>query len=66
MVLKALSEWPVDRDKSILIGDYPSDIEAGRGAGVRGYLMQNGDNLLDVVRRHIKVHAGTLPASKTR
>jgi D-glycero-D-manno-heptose 1,7-bisphosphate phosphatase len=66
MVLKALSEWPVDRDKSILIGDYPSDIEAGRAAGVRGYLMQNGDNLLDVVRRHIKVHAGTLPASKTR
>jgi D-glycero-D-manno-heptose 1,7-bisphosphate phosphatase len=53
MVLKAMTEWPVDRSKSLLIGDYPSDIEAARAAGVEGRLMGKNDNLLAVVTDHI-------------
>lgn len=34
MLLRALSEWPIDRDRSILFGDKQSDIEAAAGAQV--------------------------------
>jgi len=43
MILKALSEWPINREASILIGDKPSDMEAATRAGIRGVLFQGGD-----------------------
>ena len=43
MILKALSEWPVNRESSILVGDKPSDLEAAARAGVRGLLFPGGD-----------------------
>jgi D-glycero-D-manno-heptose 1,7-bisphosphate phosphatase len=43
MILKALSEWPIDREASILIGDKPSDMEAATRAGIRGVLFPGGD-----------------------
>ena len=43
MILKALSEWPINREASILIGDKPSDIEAATRAGIRGVLFPGGD-----------------------
>jgi len=43
MILRALSEWPVDREASLLIGDKPSDLEAALRAGVRGVLFEGGD-----------------------
>jgi D-glycero-D-manno-heptose 1,7-bisphosphate phosphatase len=43
MILRALSEWPIDKAASILIGDKPSDLEAALRAGVRGVLFQGGD-----------------------
>jgi D-glycero-D-manno-heptose 1,7-bisphosphate phosphatase len=43
MILKALAEWPIDLDRSILVGDKPSDLEAALRAGVRGVLFEGGD-----------------------
>lgn len=43
MILRALSEWPIDRARSVLVGDKPSDMEAAARAGVRGLLFPGGD-----------------------
>jgi D-glycero-D-manno-heptose 1,7-bisphosphate phosphatase len=43
MILRALSEWPIDKAASILVGDKPSDLEAALRAGVRGVLFSGGD-----------------------
>ena len=45
MILKALAEWPIDHEASLLIGDKPSDLEAALRAGVRGVLFGGGDLL---------------------
>jgi D-glycero-D-manno-heptose 1,7-bisphosphate phosphatase len=43
MILRALSEWPIDREASLLVGDKPSDLEAAERAGVRAALFSGGD-----------------------
>lgn len=43
MILKALSEWPIDRERSVLVGDKVSDMEAAARAGIRGLLFTGGD-----------------------
>jgi D-glycero-D-manno-heptose 1,7-bisphosphate phosphatase len=43
MILRALAEWPIDRERSILVGDKPSDMEAATRAGIRGLLFPGGD-----------------------
>ena len=43
MILRALAEWPIDREASLLIGDKPSDLEAALRAGIRGVLFEGGD-----------------------
>ncbi|ACG79755.1 histidinol-phosphate phosphatase [Phenylobacterium zucineum HLK1] len=50
MILQALAEWPIDRERSILIGDKPSDLEAALRAGVRGLLFEGG-NLRDFLAK---------------
>lgn len=49
MILRALSEWPIDRAASLLIGDKPSDLEAAERAGIRAALFERG-NLLHFLR----------------
>lgn len=49
MLLDLMAAWPVDRARSVVIGDRTSDLEAGRAAGLRASLFQGG-NLLAVVR----------------
>ena len=44
--------WPVTIEKSFLIGDKDSDMQAARGAGVTPLLFSGG-NLLDFVRANI-------------
>jgi len=43
MILRALAEWPIDRDRSVLVGDKDSDIEAAARAGVRALRFDGGD-----------------------
>lgn len=43
MILKALAEWPIDREASLMVGDKPSDLEAALRAGVRCVLFEGGN-----------------------
>jgi D-glycero-D-manno-heptose 1,7-bisphosphate phosphatase len=43
MILRALSEWPADRARSLMVGDKPADVEAATRAGVRGLLFPGGN-----------------------
>jgi D-glycero-D-manno-heptose 1,7-bisphosphate phosphatase len=49
MINDLLERFPVDVSRSILIGDKPTDLEAARAAGVKGYLFP-GDNLEHFLR----------------
>ena len=42
MILDLLKHWPVDRARSLMVGDNDSDMEAARRAGVSGRLFQGG------------------------
>jgi D-glycero-D-manno-heptose 1,7-bisphosphate phosphatase len=48
MLLDLMAAWPVRREKSFLIGDRDSDIQAAQAAGVPGYLF-GGGNLKDFI-----------------
>lgn len=43
MLLQAMSDWPIDRERSLMVGDKPSDLEAAARAGVRAVLFEGGD-----------------------
>lgn len=43
MLLRAFDEFAIDRERSVMIGDKTSDLEAARRAGVRGLLFKGGD-----------------------
>lgn len=43
MIERAIVEWPIAREGSVLIGDRDLDMEAARRAGVRGVLYAGGD-----------------------
>jgi D-glycero-D-manno-heptose 1,7-bisphosphate phosphatase len=52
MIEDLMKAWPVEAEKSFLIGDKDSDMQAARGAGVTPLLFTGG-NLLDFVRASI-------------
>ncbi len=49
MILRAIADHGIDPARSFIIGDRQTDIEAGRRAGVKGFLFEGG-NLDDFVR----------------
>jgi len=50
MILRAVGDFGLAPARSLIIGDKPSDLEAGRRAGVRGLLFAGG-SLADAVRQ---------------
>jgi D-glycero-D-manno-heptose 1,7-bisphosphate phosphatase len=51
MLLKAMADFAIDKERSFLIGDKPTDLEAARRAGIAGHLFVGGD--LDAMVRAI-------------
>jgi D-glycero-D-manno-heptose 1,7-bisphosphate phosphatase len=43
MILRAFSDLHIDRNRSFLIGDKESDIEAAHRAGIPGFLFSGGN-----------------------
>jgi len=43
MLLQAKREWPIDWERSFLIGDKESDMRAAAAAGLPGYRFGGGD-----------------------
>jgi D-glycero-D-manno-heptose 1,7-bisphosphate phosphatase len=43
MLRNAMADWDIELERSFLVGDKPSDIEAGQAVGVRSYLFTDDD-----------------------
>ncbi|MGL5206914.1 MAG: D-glycero-alpha-D-manno-heptose-1,7-bisphosphate 7-phosphatase [Acidaminococcaceae bacterium] len=53
LILQAMSEYPVCKAESFLVGDKKRDIESAEAAGIRGYLFEGG-NLLEFVKKIVE------------
>lgn len=43
MILQLLEKYSINKQKALLIGDSPRDVEAAERAGIRGYLFTGGN-----------------------
>jgi D-glycero-D-manno-heptose 1,7-bisphosphate phosphatase len=50
---QAAKEWPIDRDRSILIGDKESDLQAAASFKIRGVFFDHSGSLTDCIRRQL-------------
>ncbi|MEM8911828.1 MAG: HAD-IIIA family hydrolase [Planctomycetota bacterium] len=65
MLISAMKKWPHQKERSFLIGDRESDVEAAQAAGITGHLFE-GANLLDTVRKCLTSKLGQLATSPVR
>jgi D-glycero-D-manno-heptose 1,7-bisphosphate phosphatase len=56
LIRQALADWPVAADRSFLIGDKQSDVDAAQAAGVHGLLFLGG-SLTDAVQQALATAA---------
>jgi D,D-heptose 1,7-bisphosphate phosphatase len=54
LLIRAFGEWSVRRAGSFVIGDKRSDLEAAAAAGIPGYLLQDGEDLVTMVAKIIR------------
>jgi D-glycero-D-manno-heptose 1,7-bisphosphate phosphatase len=54
MINDLLERFPVDTERSFLVGDQPSDLEAARAAGLKGYLF-TGHNLQEFLQPLLQI-----------
>jgi D-glycero-D-manno-heptose 1,7-bisphosphate phosphatase len=52
MILDLMRSWPVLREESLFVGNSDSDMEAARGAGLRG-IRYDGGNLDELLAVHL-------------
>ena len=43
MLIRAMTDFPVIKERSLLIGDKQADLDAAKAAGIRGFLFTGGD-----------------------
>lgn len=53
MLQDCMARWPVDKTRSFLIGDKPSDIEAAEAVGIPGHLFA-GESVLTFLTPHLR------------
>lgn len=53
MLVDLMRVWPVQIEKSFMVGDRESDVQAAEAAEIRGYLFAGG-NLLDLIQEILR------------
>jgi len=56
MLKKLMADWPVDVERSLMIGDRDSDIQAASAAGIAGHKFEGG-NVFDFLKQRMRPRA---------
>jgi D-glycero-D-manno-heptose 1,7-bisphosphate phosphatase len=56
MILDLVARWPIEIQKSFLVGDRQSDLQAANAVSIRAYLYEGGD-LLRLVKQGLAASA---------